>query len=229
MKGKVILSAIPMRLEANDKAEMVNQVLFGETFDVLTKEDKWSKIKLHHDKYVGWIDNKQYQIIDKKTEEIKLKNVISKVIEKKKNIFLPMGSIVDFEIKKTNHSLLQTAKSFLNTPYLWGGRCFLGIDCSGFIQIIFRVHHVALQRDAYQQQTQGKRVKFDLIATNDLVFFQNDAGKIIHVGLAFKEKNKLKIIHASGKVRIDLLDERGIFNEETQHYSHIFHSIKRII
>ena len=112
---------------------------------------------------------------------------------------------------------------------MWGGRCFLGIDCSGFIQIIFRVHHVALQRDAYQQQTQGKRVKFDLIATNDLVFFQNDAGKIIHVGLAFKEKNKLKIIHASGKVRIDLLDERGIFNEETQHYSHIFHSIKRII
>lgn len=48
---------------------------------------------------------------------------------------------------------------------------------------------MALQRDAYQQQTQGKRVKFDLIATNDLVF-QNDAGKIIHVGLAFKEEKQ---------------------------------------
>ncbi|HQJ06407.1 MAG TPA: hydrolase Nlp/P60, partial [Spirochaetota bacterium] len=64
---------------------------------------------------------------------------------------------------------------------------------------------------------------------NDLVFFQNKDGKIIHVGIAIKEKNTLKIIHASGKVRIDILDEKGIYNEETQMYSHQLHSIKRVM
>lgn len=144
-------------------------------------------------------------------------------------LLLPAGSIIDFIETGNSKTVLQTAKLFLNTPYLWGGRTCMGIDCSGFTQIVFRIHHIFLLRDAYQQASQGKKISLKNIAPNDLVFFQNKDGKIIHVGIAIKEKNTLKIIHASGKVRIDILDEKGIYNEETQMYSHQLHSIKRVM
>lgn len=228
MKGIANLSCIPMRNEPSDRAEMTNQVLFGETFDILETIEKWSKIRLHHDKYEGWIDNKQYQLIENKKAKNTKHNLLPvPYIKKNKQLYF-LGSYVDFDVAETKKNILQTALSFLNTPYLWGGRTIAGIDCSGFTQIVFRAHHISLLRDAYQQQTQGKKIKWMDAQTNDLAFFQNDAGKITHVGIVIKEKNGLKIIHASGKVRIDKLDETGIFKEEINAYSHQLHSIKRI-
>lgn len=229
MKGVCYLSSVPMRSEPSDRAEMVNQIIYGETFDILLQEEKWSKIKLHHDNYEGWIDNKQWTIHTDKKQSIKNVRFISSIFYKKDRLFLPAGSIIDFIETTNNNTILHTAKLFLNTPYLWGGRTFMGIDCSGFTQIVFRIHHIFLLRDAYQQATQGRKIDFEAIASNDLIFFQNKDGKIIHVGIAMKEKKSLKIIHAAGKVRIDLLDEKGIYNEEMQTYSHQLHSIKRVI
>jgi len=65
LEGICILPIIPMRLNKSDKSEMINQVLFGESFKVLQQDKKWSKIILNHDNYCGWIDNKQYIIIPK--------------------------------------------------------------------------------------------------------------------------------------------------------------------
>lgn len=229
MKGVCLLSSIPMRSEPTDRAEMVNQVIYGETFDILIQEEKWSKIKLHHDNYIGWIDNKQWKIFVGKKQSIKNLHFVSSHFSKKNRQILPAGSIINFIETENSKTVLQTAKLFLNTPYLWGGRTCMGIDCSGFTQIVFRIHHIFLLRDAYQQASQGKKISLKNIASNDLVFFQNKDGKIIHVGIAIKEKNTLKIIHASGKVRIDILDEKGIYNEETQMYTHQLHSIKRVM
>lgn len=228
MNGINILAAISMRREPSDKSEIVNQVLYGETFLILEKQEKWSKIKLHHDQYEGWIDNKQWQKQESGVMNKDKVSIVSNLFLKKSNHIYPLGSLVDFEVSQHMKSLLQTAKLFLNTPYLWGGRTFMGIDCSGFTQVVFRVHGIKLLRDAYQQATQGKKIKFTDVMTNDLAFFSNNEGKIIHVGIVIKEKNDLKIIHASGKVRIDKLKEDGIFYEETQTYSHQLHSIKRI-
>ena len=63
------LAIVPIRVEASDKAEMVNQILFGEHFKVLDQRIKWSKIRLAHDKYEGWICNKQWMEIDKESYE----------------------------------------------------------------------------------------------------------------------------------------------------------------
>lgn len=150
-------------------------------------------------------------------------------IQKRKDGVYPLGSLVALKTPQNDRTLLQTARLFLNTPYLWGGRTFMGIDCSGFTQIVFRAHGIKLLRDAYQQATQGRKIKLADAATNDLAFFSNSEGRVIHVGIVIKEKESLKIIHASGKVRIDLLDDRGIFNTETQSYSHQLHSLKRIL
>jgi cell wall-associated NlpC family hydrolase len=141
-----------------------------------------------------------------------------------------MGAVVPNVSQRSNlqHTISGIAKKFLDTPYLWGGRTFMGIDCSGFTQVVFRVNGKNLLRDAYQQQTQGKKINFESATSGDLAYFSNEEGKVIHVGIILKEKNKVGIIHASGKVRIDSLDEKGILNNDTQSYSHRLHSIKRI-
>lgn len=220
------LSVVPMRASASDKSEMINQIIFGETFDLLEVQEKWTKVCLHHDKYEGWIDNKQYNIINNNVFNF---NVLNKKILYKNSQYLSIGSLVDLEVMPNKKSLIDTAKLFINVPYLWGGRSIFGIDCSGFMQLVFRVHQVNLPRDAYQQAEIGTLIDFENCHSNDLAFFANDVGKIIHVGIIIRKKNNIKIIHASGKVRIDTLDVKGIFNEETQSYSHNLHSIKRIV
>ena len=124
--------------------------------------------------------------------------------------------------------LIQNALQYLHAPYLWGGRSPFGIDCSGFAQVVYKTAHIPLLRDASQQATQGKIV--DSIQKSklaDLAFFgKTKDGNITHVGIILDSK---RIIHASGSVRIDQIDQTGIFNHELQRYTHQLHFIKRII
>jgi cell wall-associated NlpC family hydrolase len=84
---------------------------------------------------------------------------------------------------------------------------------------------VALPRDAYQQEQLGILVPFEYTQPGDLAFFKNPEGRIVHVGLVLKGN---KIIHASGQVRIDVLDETGIIHSEQKIYTHRLASIKRM-
>ncbi len=123
--------------------------------------------------------------------------------------------------------LLQFAWMYRNSPYLWGGRSPMGIDCSGFVQVAFKAIGIKMPRDAYQQAECGEVLGFISEAgPGDLVFFDNAEGKIIHVGILI---NNQQILHASGKVRIDAIDHQGIFNRETGQYTHNLRLIKRII
>ena len=108
--------------------------------------------------------------------------------------------------------LVENALMYLNAPYLWGGRSPVGIDCSGFTQIVYRLQGVDLPRDAYQQAKVGTTLSFvEESEPGDLAFFDNNEGKIIHVGIILEDNH---IVHASGKVRIDRIDQQGIFNTE---------------
>jgi cell wall-associated NlpC family hydrolase len=128
---------------------------------------------------------------------------------------------------RTVNMLEKVALRFLHAPYLWGGRSPLGIDCSGFTQVLYKCLGIAIPRDAYQQADIGKTVNFAEEATlGDLAFFQNETGKITHVGMILKDK---KIIHSSAMVRIDTFDHFGIFNADTNKYSHQLKIIKRIL
>lgn len=124
-------------------------------------------------------------------------------------------------------AIMRFAAMFLNAPYLWGGRTPLGIDCSGLTQLAYKSIGITLPRDASQQAEAGDLVDFvEEARAGDLAFFQNEEGKIIHVGIVCDNK---KILHASGKVRIDSLDQNGIFNKSIGNYTHSLRIIKRIL
>lgn len=246
------LSIVPMRNEASDKSEMVNQILFGEHFKVLQSQKKWSKIRLSHDSYEGWICNKQwveiseedYKQLDKEIPTISID--ILDIINKDHHQPIVIGSILPFY--KSGHALInnemykfdglttpgfvkkekivENSLMFLNSPYLWGGRSPLGVDCSGFSQIVYRLQGIDLPRDAYQQAKVGTTLSFvEESEPGDLAFFDNQEGVINHVGIILKDNH---IIHASGKVRIDRMDQQGIFNSELGIHTHKLRLIKSI-
>lgn len=121
----------------------------------------------------------------------------------------------------------EAARFYLNAPYLWGGRSLYGIDCSGFAQIVFKHFGINIPRDAYQQAEKGETINFlQETRPGDLVFFDKKDGKIAHVGILL---NDSEVIHASGEVRVDKIDENGIFNVEQNKYTHQLRIIKRIV
>ena len=129
--------------------------------------------------------------------------------------------------KKTIPELISTAFLFLNAPYLWGGKSPFGVDCSGFTQLVYKLSGYKLPRDAAQQVELGTPLSFvEEAEAGDLAFFDNEEGKIVHVGILL---NNEQIIHASGFVRIDRFDHYGIFGSDAKKYSHTLRVIKRLI
>lgn len=115
----------------------------------------------------------------------------------------------------------------LNSPYQWGGRSPFGIDCSGFVQLVYKLNGIQLPRDASQQAKMGQNLSFiEEAEEGDLAFFDNQEGQITHVGILLEGN---RIIHASGKVRIDKLDHQGIFNQERNDYTHRLRLISKIL
>lgn len=127
----------------------------------------------------------------------------------------------------TGNSILKVARQYLSSPYLWGGKSVLGIDCSGFTQVVFSICGFALPRDADMQATEGVIVDFlEEVKAGDLAFFGNDDGEILHVGIMI---NSSQIIHASGWVKIESIDTHGIISCITGEYTHQLRVIKRYI
>ena len=254
--GITSLSTIPVRQTNNHRSEMVSQLLFGETYEILHTKENWLNIRCSLDSYEGWIDAAQHTALsEKEFHNITLQTMgiaidlfysaassdrsialvtgsslpyfdgINLKIGKEK--FIYNGQAVMSDQIRTVNMLEKVALRYLYAPYMWGGRSPLGIDCSGFVQVLYKCLGIALPRDAYQQAEVGKTVNFvEEAAPGDLAFFHTGDGKITHVGLLMKDK---KIIHSSAMVRIDALDHFGIFNADTNKYSHQLKIIKRIL
>ena len=127
--------------------------------------------------------------------------------------------------------LATIAQSLLNAPYLWGGKNAMGMDCSGFTQVVYAAMGVNLLRNAREQMTQGKLVPSLADAQpGDLAFFDHadrdpKATNISHVGLLL---SPTEIIHCSGCVHIDTIDEQGIHLSDGELTHHLV-QIKRYL
>ncbi|MGV4413800.1 C40 family peptidase [Chryseobacterium sp. T1] len=228
------VSIAPVRAENSDRSEMVTQMLYGESADILEVNNNFTKIKMHYDGYEGWLDTKQITVISADFLKQRKQHLVTETFQSAMTdagkMLLSLGSEVTFETistKRSNdvrESIVICAKEFLNTPYLWGGKSFFGLDCSGFTQMIYKIHNIKILRDASQQAEAGAPLTFlEEAQPGDLAFFDNAEGKIIHVGIMLDHQ---KIIHAHGKVRIDSLDSTGIFNKEQNKHTHKLRFIK---
>lgn len=242
------LSIVPLRLEPSDASELVSQVIYGDLFKVLEQRKNWSKIRIAFDTYEGWIDNKQYVEITEEQysslnkQPLQLSGDLVEFIQDENQQLYPIvfGSTLnglsilnhhyDGDLicgKRDKSQIIQTAFTYLNTPYLWGGKTPFGIDCSGFTQMVYKLNGYKLLRDASQQATQGEALSFiEESEPGDLAFFDNSEGAITHVGLIMEDNY---IIHAHGKVRIDRLDHSGIYNVDRKKHTHKLRVIKKII
>lgn len=255
--GVCRLSIVPVRADTSDKSEQLSQLLFGDHYEVTgqSKDRKWLRIKINFDQYEGWIDTRQHHTILREyfeylnRAEFKITtDVTASILYNKSPQIILMGSMIPISSselfkmeeqfafngeaknlgqKREFEFLKNTAIKYLNAPYLWGGKSPFGIDCSGFAQMVFKICGYRLFRDSGQQANHGKLVKsVDQGKPGDLVFFKNADDKVNHVGILLDDD---RIIHASGRVRIDHLNEEGILNLETKIYTHQFAHIRRIL
>jgi gamma-D-glutamyl-L-lysine dipeptidyl-peptidase len=248
----IVVPAAPVRRRANHRKEMVNQLLFGETVQLLkTKGDLWVKVRSQHDHYEGWVTRNMIRQVNQAqsgaTSEYVTTEKMTLLMVNEIPMYVPVGSSLPglqdgkgmlgdlgyrvdgnyvnrFEKAPDGERLLQFSSAWLNTPYLWGGRTPLGVDCSGFVQVNFKMLGIDLPRDAWQQAQEGRGVKkLKDAQAGDLAFF-DDKEEIVHVGILLSPE---QIIHASGNVRIDAMDKKGIIHADTGKRTHRLRAIRR--
>ncbi len=245
-----------LRVEPDHKSEMVSQLIFGDLFEVLENQKDWLQIRMLYDHYLGYVSANQVQLLTESdfddlqgsptvvsTDLIQLVEDLTShtsfaigagsslyfydrgTISAAGKVFRYNGNVAA-EFPKKQAQLTENALLFLNAPYLWGGRSPFGIDCSGFMQLVFKMGGIKIPRDASVQATQGETIHLiNEAMPGDLLFFDNADKQISHVGMLVNEGH---IIHAHGKVRIDLVDHNGIFSRDIRRYSHSLRLIKRI-
>ena len=242
----------PMRAAPSHQSEMVSQQLFGEESTLLDTQGSWFKIQLKYDGYEAWVTQEHFLPISEEaflaTNNVLTLDWISTVDYDGVIMNIPKGSFLKSFVDgkavwdkkpisfsgeiwkpstavKNADTIQQIAFPFLNTSYLWGGKSVFGIDCSGFSQSVFKFLNVPIARDASQQAAQGVIVdSLQEAKCGDLAFFDNEEGRITHVGILL---NNHQIIHSSTRVKIDKIDTEGIISLDTLKRTHHLKSIKR--
>lgn len=230
------VASVPVRAEPHHQSEQISQSLWGEALHVLEVSNEWARVQCSWDDYLGWVPHKAL-VIGEALEESALTistdfALVQDLLEgsifplsmgsRLRSMLMPQGFrlVSGSALPQDTYSQYQVrdleslTKPWLGTPYLWGGRSRFGIDCSGFTQIIMsRLGH-AIPRDAKDQWAKAPQRHDQLTKSafeaGQLAFFGPSLDRINHVGLVLGPNS---IIHSSGKVRIDFLDEQGISME----------------
>lgn len=245
--GYCMVSAAPLRADKKDQSEIVSQLLFGEIVSIIELDAPWMKITTFTDNYSGYVDHKHIRRLTEKEmkrwmDGLSYSSSISrKLLTPWGTQLIYRGSFVPEGLDKFNigndsfewmelvetlpNSPVEMAEQYINTPYLWGGKSPFGIDCSGLTQVVYRFYGFNLPRDASEQVEHGNEVHIDEIQEGDLAYFNNNSGRITHVGIL---DGKGDIIHASGHVRKDQLTKQGIYREDINSITHPLYTIKRL-
>lgn len=96
--------------------------------------------------------------------------------------------------------LLEITHRFIGVPYLWGGRSYFGVDCSGFVQVILKYFGAQISRKTKDQKKFGMKITKGDIEPGDLLFFK------IHVGIALNSHDYIHSSLTQGGVHINTLD-----------------------
>lgn len=208
-------SVINLYKKPSIKSEVVTQMLYGDSFSVSKKTQKWLKIKIKEDNYKGYIRRKNFSHYMKPTHKVNiLKSKIYNHPNKKKINELSFGSKIKITNSKKNFckffkgwiskndikpitfkqkDFFKKITLFKNIKYKWGGKSFRGIDCSGLVQVCLNFNNIFCPRDAKDQVKYFKRdINLRKIKKNDILFWKG------HVAVALSKK---QLIHAYGPLK----------------------------
>ena len=208
-------SVINLHKKPSIKSEVVTQMLYGDSFSVHKKTQKWLKISIKEDNYKGYIQSKNFSDYISPTHKVNcLKSKIYKLPNKKVINKLPFGSKIKItnwkknfckffkgwinknDIKPISFKQKNPFKKitlFRNIKYKWGGKSFKGIDCSGLVQICLNFNNIFCPRDAKDQVKYFKRnINLRKIKKNDILYWKG------HVAVALSKK---QLIHAYGPLK----------------------------
>ncbi|NJO00888.1 MAG: C40 family peptidase [Bacteroidia bacterium] len=262
------MSIVPVRSQPSDRSEQTTQLLFGDSYQVLdhSPDKKWLYIENDFDAYRGWIDAGQFRPVSERYRQDLLAephplsgDLVACLNWGKRHFPILLGSVLPFyqddrirmeeEIIRVKLEtpptlqirLMDAARKYWLAPYQWGGKSPFGLDCSGFIQQVFRMAACSLPRDAYQQAEKGEAVpSVAQSRVADLAFFARE-GRIVHVGLILDDlswqhyhpdldlqAHERPIMHALDQVRVDKLDKEGIWHLGRKQYTHHLLTIRRL-
>lgn len=246
---------LPIREQPHPMAGMQSQVLFGERFSIIKSEGPYLLIKTDSDHFEGWVERIGVQVVKEakweaeepeKSEKMAiLPSVKVNDLSFSHQLLLPAGSVLQDSdlvshrpgknrfVKVSEEGWISTGqnmdpekigKGLISIPGMQGGRCGFGFDAPGLVQFLRRCMGKFVPHDIMGQSTQGSIINFIHEAQKgDLAFFNNGEDIFTHVGMVLEEG---KIIHASDQVRIDRLDQQGIYCEEKEGYTHQLRIIK---
>ena len=202
------------------KSEIVTQMIYGEAFTIINKSTKWIKIKIKEDHYIGYVKRREFISYVKPTHKVAtlFANIYRKPNFKSKTGRLPYISKIKIDeinskfakfqnkwiekknikpLKYKNKDIFKDLKIFKNVKYKWGGKTFVGIDCSALVQICLNFNNKFCPRDSNQQvRFFKKNKKLKKIKKNDIIYWKG------HVAIALSNK---KIIHAYGPLKKTLV------------------------
>ena len=221
--NKIFLNNYPITnlyKKSSSKAEIVTQMIYGESFEIINKSTKWVKIRIKEDNYVGYVKKRKFIPYVKPTHKIsslfantykkpnfknkvgklpyfaKIKvDIINSKFAKFQNKWIEIKNIKPLKYK--NKDIFKDVKIFKNIKYLWGGKTFEGIDCSALVQVFFNFNNTFCPRDSGQQINFFKKnIDLKNIKKNDIIYWKG------HVAVALSNK---KLIHAYGPLKKTLV------------------------
>ncbi len=237
---------VPIRSKPDSGSELIAVLLYGETAETLAIEGSWVQLLTHNEDYIGWVERSRIRFLRYDTFQEYIDNpdlvrwpyssIRIFTADKGRALLLPTGAWV--RKADDTHFMLEdgtmypwpsanpmkketpaeTAKSFLGTPYLRGGRTDSGIDAPGLIQLVYQLHDIAFPRSC-RQQANVKAFTTDEIQhaePNSIIYFNIAGGSLNHNGIYLGEG---AVIHAWGSVTIEninpqkRLDSEYNFNE----------------
>ena len=209
-------SDINLYRKKSTSSEIMTQMIYGDTFSAIKKTNKWWKIKIKEDGYIGFVKKRNFIKFVKPTHKV---SRLSAKIYKKPNFKKPSGKLtfgakiksdgksskfIKFQnnwietknlkpINFKNKDIFSNINIFKNIKYKWGGKTFKGVDCSALVQLFFNFNNRYCPRDAIDQMKYfKKKINLKKINKNDLIFWKG------HVAIALSKK---KLIHAYGPMK----------------------------